>query len=262
MMKRSLPGWTLTCAGTLATLTAAGAGATEPCGDFGECKTLVEINSSDGDIGFHFLSDGDDLKLTRLIDPNGEPIFRARARNTLEEQTFTELFVESAEPLCFDPAQDDDPDNDDEDFRTLEEFLELWTPGTYKFVGRTADHERAVGRTALGFDLPAAPQHLSYESGLITWAPGDDLGECADAERLQNLVHVGKLPVHPEDVNVAAWEIVLEPDVEDGDPIGDEIFSIRISGNANYAVHQRAPRISDVAARRHACQARDRRHRR
>jgi len=32
--------------------------ATEPCGDFGECKTLIEINSTDGDIGFHFLMDG------------------------------------------------------------------------------------------------------------------------------------------------------------------------------------------------------------
>ena len=26
--------------------------ATEPCGDFGECKALIEINSSDGDVGF------------------------------------------------------------------------------------------------------------------------------------------------------------------------------------------------------------------
>jgi hypothetical protein len=35
--------------------------ATEPCGDFGECKALIEINATDGDIGFHFLMDGDDL---------------------------------------------------------------------------------------------------------------------------------------------------------------------------------------------------------
>ena len=31
--------------------------ATEPCDDFGESKALIEINSSDGDIGFHFLMD-------------------------------------------------------------------------------------------------------------------------------------------------------------------------------------------------------------
>jgi hypothetical protein len=29
--------------------------AAEPCGDFGECKALIEINATDGDIGFHFL---------------------------------------------------------------------------------------------------------------------------------------------------------------------------------------------------------------
>jgi hypothetical protein len=36
--------------------------------------------------------------------------------------------------------------------------------------------------------------------------------------------------VHPENVPVAAWEIVLEPDVEDGDPTGNLAFSIRVGG--------------------------------
>ncbi len=222
-----------TCLATATALLSLGAGATEPCGDFGECKTLVEINSSDGDIGFHFLSDGDELKATWLVDPDGSILFRARATNALEEQTFTELFAESAEPLCFDPLTDDDPDNDDEDFRTLEEFIELWTPGVYTFVGRTPDAETALGSTVLGFDLPAAPTNLAYSGGLITWAPGEDLGECADAERLQQLVDMGKLPEHPENVSVAAWEVVLEPDVDDGDAVGDEIFSLRLAGAAD-----------------------------
>ena len=213
-----------------AALIATSAHGTEPCGDFGECKTLVEINSSDGDIGFHFLADGDGRTLTKLIDPNRSRLFRARAKNELAEQTITELFAESAEPLCFDPLTDDDPENDDEDFRTLEEFIDLWTPGIYTFVGRDAEGERSIGRTELGFDLPAAPQDLAYENGSISWVPGNDLGECADFERLQNLVHMGDLPQHPVDVVVAAWEVVLEPDLDDGDPAGDEVFSIRISG--------------------------------
>ncbi len=49
--------------------------ATEPCGDFGACKALVEINATDGDIGFHFLVDGDDLNSIRLHDPNGGLVF-------------------------------------------------------------------------------------------------------------------------------------------------------------------------------------------
>ena len=222
----------MTCAGAAAAAISIGALATEPCGDFGECKVLVEINATDGDIGFHFLSDGDELRFTRLSDPDGRKIFTSRAFRELEEQTFTEMFVESAEPLCFDPLDDDDPDNDEEDFRTLEEFIELWSAGTYTFIGRGPHGERAGGETVLGFDLPAAPQELAYSSGMIMWSPGTDLGECADAGRLQGLVDMGKLPQHPEDVTVAAWEVVLEPDVEDGDPIGDQVFSIRIAGDA------------------------------
>jgi hypothetical protein len=46
-------------------------------------------------------------------------------------------------------------------------------------------------------------------------------------------VAAGVLPEHPEDVAVAAWEIVLEPDVEDGDPLGSLVFSIRVPGDVN-----------------------------
>jgi hypothetical protein len=209
------------------------ASATKPCGDFGECKTLVEINASDGDIGFHFLADGDDVVRNRLFDPDGKALFKAIATDELKEQTFTEMFVESAEPLCFDPLTDDDPENDDEDFTTLEEFLERWNVGTYEFLGRDADNETLEGETVLGFDLPAAPTALNFAGGMITWSPGEDLGECASDEELEELVSEGKLPVHPEDVTVVAWEVVLEPDVDDDNPIGDEKFTIRISGAAN-----------------------------
>ena len=50
-------------ASAIGLLVGGAATATEPCGDFGECKVLVEINASDGDIGFHFLMDGDDLRV-------------------------------------------------------------------------------------------------------------------------------------------------------------------------------------------------------
>ena len=41
----------------------------------------------------------------------------------------------------------------------------------------------------------------------------------------------GVLPQHPEDVDVAAWEIVLAPDVDDGDPTGSLKFTIRVPGD-------------------------------
>lgn len=83
--------------------------ATEPCNDFGECKVIIEINSSDGDIGFHFLMDGDDLNSARIDDPNGVKVFEDQAKGPLMEQKLTETFAESAEPLCWE-SPDADPD--------------------------------------------------------------------------------------------------------------------------------------------------------
>lgn len=211
-------------------LVGGGATATEPCGDFGECKVLVEINSSDGDIGFHFLMDGDDLRRAFLFNPKHRKLFAYTTRRELGEQFLTETFAESAEPLCFDPTTDDDEENDDEDFVTLTEFLDRWDAGTYKFFGIGDDWELSYGESELTFNLPAAPVELEYEEemdgddveGEISWEPGDDLGECSDGMEL--------LPMAPADVPVAAWEVVLEPDV-DG-IVGSYTYVVRIPGDA------------------------------
>ncbi len=205
------------------------ANATEPCGDFGECKVLIEINATDGDIGFHFLMDGDDLIRAALFNPRHRQIFKYRTRRELKHQFLTETFAESAEPLCFDPMFDEDPDNDDEDFVTLAEFLERWSEGTYHFLGIGEDWEVSLGHTELMFDLPAAPTTLAYDEGEISWMPGDDLGECS--EGLEQLVADGVLP-DPAGVPVAAWEVVFEPDVEDGDIVGTFKYVVRIPGDA------------------------------
>jgi hypothetical protein len=200
--------------------------ATEPCDDFGECKVLVEINATDGDIGFHFLVDGDDLNSARIDDPNGTKVFEDQAKGPLREQKLTETFAESAEPLCWpDPEAEED-----EEIVTLEEFLERWTPGTYLFSGMSDEGEKSEGESELTYELPAAPSDLEFDGSVISWAEGDDLGNCASAAELDLLVPE-LLPVHPEDVSVAAWEIVLEPDVEDGDPTGALEFTIRVTGD-------------------------------
>ena len=203
--------------------------ATEPCDDFGECKALIEINASDGDIGFHFLMDGDNLVGARMHDPNGVKLFQDRAYGPLREQYLTEMFAESAEPLCW-----DDPEaEEDDEIVTLEEFLDRWTSGTYVVSGVDGEGEMVEGETELTFDLPAAPDEdaLDFDEGVITWAPGDDLGNCADYADLMGLVTGGVLDTHPADVPVAAWEIVLEPDVESDHPNNGLKFSIRVAGD-------------------------------
>ena len=199
------------------TLAATGVHATEPCDDFGECKALIEINASDGDIGFHFLMDGDDLLAGRITDPNGRQVFQDLAKGPLAEQKLTETFAESAEPLCW-----EDPDADEEDLEdivTLEEFLEIWADGTYTFSGRGEEGEKSSGETELTYMLPAAPADVDFDGTQITWADGDDLGNCASYNDLTNLVSEGVLPEHPENVDVDAPP--LEP------PVGRKVDSAR-----------------------------------
>ena len=222
------------------------ASATEPCGDFGECKVLVEINASDGDIGFHFLMDGDDLRRAYMFNPDHRKIFGYTTRRELREQFLTETFAESAEPLCFDPTTDDDEENDDEDFVTLAEFLDRWEPGTYRFFGIGDEWALSYGASKLTFDLPAAPADVELEFEIedgeleadVTWVPGDDLGECSDGMEL--------LPTAPEDVPVAAWEVVVEPDLEDGDPLGQMVYSVRIPGDAYDEIDEDGNTVFDV----------------
>lgn len=181
---------------------------TEPCGDFGECKTLIEINSSDGDIGFHFLIDGDDLNSVRLEDPDGAKTFEDIAKGPLYEQKLTETFVESSEPLCW-PDPEADPDDE---IVTLTEFLERWKAGAYVFTGKGEEGEKLEGETELSYNLPAAPSNLSFAGGVISWTSGDDVGNCGSYAELADLVSTGVLPLHPVDVPVDRWEVVLEPE--------------------------------------------------
>lgn len=201
--------------------------ATEPCGDFGECKVLIEINATDGDIGFHFLMDGDDLIAAGLNGPGGVKVFEDQAKGPLREQRLTETFAESAEPLCWsDPAADPE-----DEVVTLEEFLERWEPGTYVVTGMGDSGEKSRGETELTHALPAAPSRVGFDGRVITWAAGDDLGRCASKRELDGLVADGVLPRHPKDVPVVAWEVVLEPEVEEGDPTGKLVFSVRVPGD-------------------------------
>lgn len=201
--------------------------ATEPCGDFGECKALIEINSSDGDIGFHFLMDGDDLNSARIHDPDGNKVFEDQAKGPLKEQKLTETFAESAEPLCWDSP---DAEEDDE-IVTLDEFLGRWAMGTYVFTGSGDEGEKSEGETELTYDLPAAPAGLGFDGTLVTWSAGDDLGNCASYSELADMVADEVLPQHPVDVDVDAWEVVLEADLDDGDPLGNLKFSVRVAGD-------------------------------
>lgn len=208
-----------TTAGFLVTAGANVATATEPCGSFGECRAIVEINSSDGDIGFHWLADADGLLRTTIRDPRWRRVYTNRAFGPLREQTLTETFGESSEPVCRDSLKEEE----DEPVITLTDFRALWTDGSYYFIGLDSEREFLFGTTQLTYFLPAAPENLTYAGGVISWAPGSTLGECASEAELTDLVAEGVLPIHPMSVPLDSWEVVLE--LEDG---SNRKFSVRL----------------------------------
>jgi hypothetical protein len=212
--------------GTGCLLVGALADATEPCGGFDECRVLVEINSTDGDIGLHWLTDAEGLVSTEILDPAGRRVFANAAQGALREQTLTETFGESAEPVCR-PWLAEDPDDE---VVTLPQFVRRFQAGAYRVRGVDADGETLGGRTPLTYWLPAAPRNLGYSGGVITWEAGTSLGACATRDQLWQLVSDGVLPIHPMNVPVATWEVVLE--LEDG---SQRTFSVRLPARGSHA---------------------------
>lgn len=191
----------------LAFVTTATAGTEE----FDEFVPIVEINATDGDVGFHVLIDGDGWKRMNLYDPDGDRILKAKARDDLRKQGITEFFIESAEPACF--FDEDDEEADPDEVQTVAEFVERFKAGTYVATGRTIDGDKLRSEAELTHDLPAAPEVEVDVDGAgvvtISWKRGDDLGECDVPDSIPD----------PAGVEVVRWEVVVEPD-EDELPAG------------------------------------------
>jgi hypothetical protein len=179
--------------------------ATTPCGDFEECQVLIEINASAGDLGFHWVIDGDDLVATNINDPNGLRVFENRAFHELWQQYFTETRGESAEPVCRKSLAEPG-----EDVLTVRQFVKRFPAGTYTIRGVTDEGDVLWGKTPFTHWIPAAPRSVSYSGGVISWQPGTALGVCATEAELWQMVSDGVLPVHPMNVPIKEWEVTFE----------------------------------------------------
>ena len=195
--------------------------ADEPCGDLEECRVLIEINASDGDIGFHVLFDAEGWRGARIDDPNGKKIFQERPKRELRDQKLTENFFESAEPLCEEGLKEDE----DDEVATLPEFLERFAAGPYAFRLKLEGGEKLTGMTILTHNIPAAPAEVDFDGSVISWEYGDDLGECTTVPE--------GFMVAPEE-DIAGYEVVLEPD---DDAFASFKFTVQVPSNGpSYSV--------------------------
>jgi len=177
--------------------------ATAETEEFGEFVPIVEINATDGDVGFHVLVDGDGWKRLYVYDPKGDRILRAKPRDDLRKQGITEFFIESAEPACWFDEEDEEADPDE--VQTVAEFVERFEAGTYLATGRTIDGDKLESEAELTHNLPAAPivEVDIADDGEITisWSTGVDLGKCEVPDSIPD----------PAGVEVIRWEIAIEP---------------------------------------------------
>lgn len=191
--------------------------------EFDEVKVLVEINATDGDVGFHALADAGEWRFFRLTDPNGDKLVSVKAKKGLRDQGLTEEFFESAEPLC-----EPDPEKPDERVVTLAEFVERFPAGMYRFLAVSLEGDFFISDRELTYELPAAPdiamtEDMIFPEGpvVIMWEPGTDLGEACHDE---DLINAGSI-ADPAAVPVVGWEVVVEVD---DDEAPQRVFSAQV----------------------------------
>jgi hypothetical protein len=196
---------------------------------FDEIKVLIEMNATDGDVGFHALFDAGAWKEVRMDDPIGRKIFDEKAFQELRTQGLTENFFESAEPVCdAEDAEDDDP------VVSLAEFIGRFPDGLYMLYGKDNEGEHFSGEGLLTYDLPAAPDisatdRRAYELGgdvVVEWEAGDDLGEKCTTEGVEEFVTV----LGGDDI--IGWEIVVEPAEEGVFP--ERVFSVQLPAGDSF----------------------------
>lgn len=191
--------------------------ADEPCGELDECRVLIEINASDGDIGFHGLFDAEGWKEARIVGPDGKKIFQEQAYGGLRDQKLTENFFESAEPVCEEALAEDA----DDEVVTLPVFLERFPMGLYNFRVKLEKGGELAGTTMFTHNIPAAPADVDFDGSAISWTYGQDLGECTTFPEGFVLAEEG---------DIIGYEVVLEPE---DDAFSKFKFTVQVPSDIN-----------------------------
>ena len=132
---------------------------------FSQARILIEVNSTAGDAGIQVFLDGEAWESVTIFRPDGRRILEVMGKGSLGKLGQTELFSESHEP-SFDELP-------------LEEFLEMFPPGEYRFFGKTVEGETLVGTATFTHNIPAGPIIVSPRDGavvnpnstVIVWMP-------------------------------------------------------------------------------------------
>lgn len=224
---RIAPAWLRLAAAGL-TAAAFPAAADEPCpgteDGLDACRAYIEINATDGDIGFHAKTDAEGWKWASIHNPKGRPVMLTAALGPLRRQTITELFFESEEPPCWFAQDNEDVDWDEDEVVSVPQFLRRFPAGEYQFRVKLPRGGMLAGSTFMSHALPAAPEALSFDDNVISWTHGTTLGRCEP----EGGSGAGTVPI-------VAYQVVLEPDVDAEEPADElaaaQIFNVVVPGD-------------------------------
>lgn len=185
-------------AGAAAALLIALAAAPASARRLDEARMIIELNTTDEDVGIQIFLDGDQWKKLKVFDPDGRKIFDVKAGGSVRLLGLTELFFESEEPSL--------------DELPLADLLALFPEGRYEFVGKTVDNKPLTGHARFTHAIPAGP---------ILVAPVE--GAVVDPD---NTVIEWQAVADPPGSEIVAYQVIVERE----DPL--RVFDVKLPASA------------------------------
>ncbi len=193
-----------------------------------EAAIYIEINDTDGDAGIQIFLDAEGWDSMQVLAPGGDTVLDIMAAGSVGIQGVTELFLESAEP-----SFEEQP---------LEDFLDLFPPGNYKFQGTTTEGDTLKGMAQLTHVIPDAPVLLTPEEGadsvdpdntVISWAPvANPPGSAIDRYEVVVEREEGDLRVFSVEVDPSTTSVTVPPEfMQAGTAYKYEVLAIESGGN-------------------------------
>ncbi|MGB0908934.1 MAG: hypothetical protein ACPGYT_01110 [Nitrospirales bacterium] len=111
---------------------------------FSKAELFFELNNTDGDLSFHALIDGEQLKSLEISDSKGKRVLEISVNNRLQSQGFSELFFESVE----------------HGFEEIlpQTFFRQYPKGIYEITGKVLDGTQLTRQVTLTHVMPASPE--------------------------------------------------------------------------------------------------------
>jgi hypothetical protein len=198
--------------------------------DLSEARIFFEYNSSANDLGVHVSLDGEDWRKLEITGPNGRTYLDVELTGGYRGFGGTELFFEGAEPSLADVP--------------LDELLDRFPAGEYRFSGRDVDGNRVEGTATLSHGIPRGPANVTAVAGpgnslVIMWDgpiadPPDGFPE-GDVNIVAYQVIVGAFQVTVPGGTDGSFSATVSPEfvssLPTGTPIEYEVLAIADNGN-------------------------------